>query len=130
MRGACTWKSLRALLTMRTLNVQAKLPTFEDLNSIVMEVEAGRVNPSYDADITFSLCAEMCDDESEQLDAWTKDEQKQRHPMIISALRKLYPRKPDSWYETKAYLKQVTEGVRIILEESAGAEGKSVAGEA
>ena len=105
MRRAYNSKSLCALFTMRTLNVQAKLPTFQDLNSIVTEVEAGRVIPSYDGDITFSLCAEMCDEESEQLDAWTNDEKKQRHPMIISALRKLYPRKPDSWYETKPYLK-------------------------
>ena len=65
----------------------------------------GRVKPSFGGDITFDLCAEMCEDESEQVDAWTKEEQVQRHPMIISALRKLYPRKPDSWYKNKAYLK-------------------------
>ena len=83
----------------------AKLPTFEDLNSIVTECEMGRVKPSFDGDITFNLCAEMCEEESGQVDAWTSEEKVQRHPMILSALRKLYPRKPDSWYETKAYLK-------------------------
>ena len=82
----------------------AKLPTFEDLNSIVCECAMDRVKPSHKVDITFVLCVEMCDEEIEELDKWDNDQKKRCYPMIISALRMLFPKKGDSWYKKKRYL--------------------------
>ena len=82
----------------------AKLPTFEDLNSIVCECAMDRVKPTHKGDITFDLCAELCDEEIEEMDKWGNDQKKRCHPMIISALRMLFPKKSDSWFKSKRYL--------------------------
>ena len=86
----------------------SKLPTFEGLNSIVCACgrrDSERIEPTYDGEINFMICTEMCNEEIEELDKWTPEQKAQRRPMILSALRMLYPRKPDRWFSKKSFLK-------------------------
>ena len=76
----------------------AKQPTFEQLNSILCEYKAGRVCPTFDGNISLQLCAELCEEEANEIDGWSAEEKITRHPMIISALRITYKDKKDEWF--------------------------------
>ena len=76
----------------------AKQPTFEQLNSILCEYKAGRVCPTFDGNISFQLCAELCEEEADEIDGWSAEEKLARRPMIISALRITYKDKREEWF--------------------------------
>ena len=76
----------------------AKLPTFEQLNSILCEYKSGRLRPSFDGNVSYKVCAEMCEEESDDIDTWTPDQKRSRQPMIISALRLAYKDKKEEWF--------------------------------
>ena len=76
----------------------AKQPTFEQLNSVLCEYKSGRLCPSFDGDISFKICAEMCEEEADEIDSWTVHDKRERQPMIISALRLTYKDKKEEWF--------------------------------
>ena len=76
----------------------AKQPTFEQLNSILCEYKSGRLHPSFDGDVSYKVCAEMCEEESEDVDSWTTEQKRVRQPMIVSALRLTYKDKKEEWF--------------------------------
>ena len=76
-----------------------KLPTFEDLNSVLCEYKVGRLTPTFDGDISFEVCAELAEEEVEAMSRWNIHERKLRNPMIMSALRLIYADKPNSWFD-------------------------------
>ena len=76
----------------------AKQPTFEDLNSVLCEYKSGRLRPSFDGNISYKICAEMCEEEADDIDAWTIDDKRTRQPMIVSALRMTYKDKKEEWF--------------------------------
>ena len=77
----------------------AKQPTFEDLNSVICEYKMQRIKPSFDGDISFKICAELAEEEAHFITKWNIHEKKHRMPMIISALRLLYDKKPNTWFD-------------------------------
>ena len=46
----------------------AKQPTFDELNSVVCEYKSGRLRPSFDGNVTYKICAEMCEEEADEID--------------------------------------------------------------
>ena len=73
-------------------------PLYQKLNSILCEYKAGRITPEFRGEISLEICAEMCEEEADDVDRWTADMKKTRRPMIISALQLTYPAKPREWF--------------------------------
>ena len=55
-------------------------------------------------EITFEVCAELCEEETAETAKWSQSEIVNRHPMIISALKLVYKDKNRKWFE-QAFLK-------------------------
>ena len=77
---------------------------YEGLNSILCAYKSGKVTPSTDGNITFKMVAELCEEDAINASKWSKHSIVQRHPMVLSALRLVYPNKKDSWFQ-KPFLK-------------------------
>jgi hypothetical protein len=72
---------------------------FRGLKSIVCAYKLGDIEPSSSEDgITFGVCAEICEDEAKAAHNWSSSEREIYHPMVISALRIIYPDKKESWF--------------------------------
>jgi len=72
---------------------------FKGLKSIVCAYKLGDIEPSAAKDgITFGVCAEICEEEAKAAHSWSSHERKTYHPMVISALRIIYPDKKESWF--------------------------------
>ena len=82
----------------------AKQPTFEGLNSILCEYKKSKGSddhtfvPSFEGPITFTVCAEMADEEADDINEWSYQQKIDRRPMIISALRLVYNDKKEEWF--------------------------------
>ena len=82
----------------------SKQPTFEGLNSVLCEYKKSKDNgdgsfqPTYEGPLTFTVCAEMADDEANDIDEWSYQQKIERRPMIVSALRLVYKNKKEAWF--------------------------------
>ena len=81
-----------------------KQPTFEGLNSVLCEYKKSKDNndgsfqPSYEGPLTFTVCAEMADEEAQDIEEWSLQQKIERRPMIVSALRLVYKNKKEDWF--------------------------------
>ena len=76
----------------------AKKPTYHQLHSILCEYKEGNVKPTFNGDLSFKLCAELCEQEVANIGTWTSEQRKERRPMIVSALRLTYKDKKEEWF--------------------------------
>ena len=96
---------------------------FQQLNSVVCAYKQKLINPKdpKDVNFTFGVCAEMCEQEVEDMSRWNLADKIRLFPAIISAIHIVYPNKTEEWY-LKPWL-QDPEGVaeywRKVLERRA-----------
>lgn len=79
--------------------VLTSTPPYEGLNSVVCAYKAGTLKFS-ESGLTRGLAAKLCNEEIEASRKWSRKDQVKFRPMIVSALRLLYPRKQESWFNS------------------------------
>lgn len=78
---------------------------FRKLESIVTSYKLGEVNPKDPkSPLGFTACAELCEEEMRDLNTWSKQRKSELHPIVVSAIRVVFPDKKPEWYH-KAFIK-------------------------
>ena len=75
---------------------------YNGLQSIICGYKSGAFNPKDpDSPVTFKLCAELAQEEIGIAKEWLKSRKalEKFHPMVLSALRLVYPNKKDEWFQ-------------------------------
>ena len=72
---------------------------YEELNSILCEYKAGKIEPTYEDPVSLEICVELYEEEADDITSWTYEEKKARRPMTVSVLRLTYPRKTNEWFD-------------------------------
>ena len=75
---------------------------YEGLNSVLCAYKAKKLHPNKDG-LTYGLCAELCRDEREASKRWNRKEKAKYMPMIMSALKLVFPNPKKDW-STKKFL--------------------------
>ena len=75
---------------------------YEGLNSVLCAYKAKKLHPNKDG-LTYGLCAELCREEREASKRWNRKEKAKYMPMIMSALKLVFPNPKKDW-STKKFL--------------------------
>ena len=72
---------------------------FKGLRSILCSYKTGEIDPrKKDSVFSFEACAEISAEEAADVTKWNAEQQKFFQPMIVSALRIVYPNKKEEWF--------------------------------
>ena len=83
---------------------------YEGLNSILCAYKMGAIEPGVGS-MTHKVCAEVCSDEATAVSAWSREKVLRFHPMILSALKVVYPNKKVEWF-SKPFLQSASSAAK------------------